>query len=59
MPENVMNLAHGQRKRHEEHSHSHYWDGRDGNGSPLVSGVYFVRLFSTEQQASARVVLFR
>jgi hypothetical protein len=40
-------------------SHSHYWDGRDGNGSPLVSGVYFVRLSSLEQQTSTRVVLVR
>jgi hypothetical protein len=40
-------------------SYSHYWDGRDGNGSTLASGVYFVRLFSAEQRASARVVLVR
>ncbi len=40
-------------------SHSHYWDGNDGNGSSLASGVYFVRLSSTEQQASTRVVLIR
>jgi len=40
-------------------SHSHYWDGRDGSGSALASGVYFVSLSSTEQQASTRVVLVR
>jgi len=40
-------------------SHTHYWDGRDASGSALASGVYFVRLSSTEQQASARVVLVR
>jgi hypothetical protein len=39
--------------------HTHYWDGRDGSGSALASGVYFVRLSSTEQQASTRVVLIR
>jgi hypothetical protein len=40
-------------------SHTHYWDGRDGSGSPLACGVYFVRLSSTELQASTRVVLIR
>jgi hypothetical protein len=40
-------------------AHSHYWDGRDGNGSALASGVYFLRLSSPEQQAYARVVLVR
>ena len=40
-------------------AHPLYWDGRDGNGSALASGVYFVRLSSAEQQASTRVVLIR
>jgi len=40
-------------------SHTHYWDGCDGSGSPLASGVYFVRLSSAELQASTRVVLIR
>lgn len=40
-------------------SHTHYWDGRDGSGSPLASGVYFVRLSCAELQASTRVVLIR
>lgn len=40
-------------------SHTNQWDGRDGNGSPLAPGVYFVRLFSAEQQAFTRVVLVK
>ncbi len=40
-------------------SHTHYWDGRDEKGSALASGVYFVRLSSTEFEASTRVILIR
>jgi len=40
-------------------SQNHYWDGRDGNGTALASGVYSVRLSSEEFQASTRVVLVR
>ena len=40
-------------------SHSHYWDGCDGSGSPLASGVCFVRISSAELEVSTRVVLIR
>jgi len=40
-------------------SHSHYWDGREERGSLLASGVYFIRITSTELEASTRVVLIR
>lgn len=38
---------------------THYWDGCDKTGSTLASGVYFLRLSSTELQAVSRVVLIR
>ncbi|MFO7626712.1 MAG: FlgD immunoglobulin-like domain containing protein [Candidatus Fermentibacteraceae bacterium] len=39
--------------------HTTVWDGRDSQGAELGSGVYFIRLSGTEQQASAKVVLVR
>jgi len=39
--------------------HSITWDGRDASGAELASGIYFIRLMSTEQQASAKVLLVR
>jgi flagellar hook assembly protein FlgD len=39
--------------------HSITWDGRDSSGAELASGVYFIRLCSAEQQASAKVLLVR
>ena len=36
-----------------------YWGGLDGNGQALAQGVYFVRLSSSELEASTRVVLLR
>lgn len=40
-------------------SHSATWDGRDSHGAALSTGVYFIRLVSDGQQASAKVVLVR
>lgn len=39
--------------------HTRYWDGCDRTGSTLASGVYLIRLCSTEFQTSSRVVLIR
>jgi hypothetical protein len=35
------------------------WDGRDGDGRPVASGVYLVRLQSTTRQATVRVLLLK
>ena len=35
------------------------WDGNDGNGQPLPSGAYFVRVHSKEVKAQSRVILLR
>lgn len=35
------------------------WDGRNGDGSPVASGVYFGRVSTAESSASARMVLLR
>jgi len=35
------------------------WDGKDSQGAELGTGVYFIRLRSVEQQASAKVLLVR
>ncbi len=40
-------------------SQAHYWNGQGGNGQALAQGVYFVRLSSSELEASTRVVLLR
>jgi len=39
--------------------HTITWDGRDSLGAGLTSGLYFIRLQGAEQQASAKVLLFR
>jgi hypothetical protein len=36
-----------------------YWDGRDGEGLPVVSGVYFYRLVAGEFTAVKKMVLLR
>ena len=35
------------------------WDGRDGAGLPLPSGVYFVRLACAGRSAAQKVVLLK
>jgi hypothetical protein len=37
----------------------HVWDLRDGNGRPVSSGVYFVRLSTAEASSGERVVVLR
>ena len=39
--------------------HTVVWDGRDDSGGVLASGVYFVRLESSGETESRRVVLIR
>ena len=40
-------------------SHSVVWDGRDENGSPLSSGIYFYRLQSRTYSAVNRMLLLK
>ncbi|HVP39799.1 MAG TPA: S8 family serine peptidase [Candidatus Saccharimonadales bacterium] len=40
-------------------THQASWDGRDGDGRPLGTGVYFCRLESGSQAATRRIVLLR
>ena len=40
-------------------SHEVVWDGRDGEGRRVPSGVYFVRVRSGERSATGRVVVLR
>jgi hypothetical protein len=35
------------------------WDGRDANGRPAASGVYFCRLESNDRRVARRVVLMK
>jgi len=35
------------------------WDGADDAGRPLASGLYFVRLNSGDERATARVLRIR
>jgi len=39
--------------------HTAYWDGRDGNGGPAASGVYFVRLEAGARRAAREILLIR
>lgn len=39
--------------------HRLYWDGKDGDGVPAGSGVYFFRLVTAERSASAKLVVIR
>ncbi len=35
------------------------WDGRDANGRPVASGIYFARLTTRDQAVTAKIVLLR
>ena len=37
--------------------HSLHWDGRDDSGSPVASGVYFVRVSTASHTALRKVVM--
>ncbi|HSQ59447.1 MAG TPA: FlgD immunoglobulin-like domain containing protein [Acidobacteriota bacterium] len=39
--------------------HAGSWDGRDGSGRSLPSGVYFLRLEAREGSATRKLVLIR
>jgi 3',5'-cyclic AMP phosphodiesterase CpdA len=39
--------------------HTAAWNGRDGTGAPLPSGVYFARLVSSENVRTSKIVLTR
>ncbi|MBI1926526.1 hypothetical protein HYR99_20060 [Candidatus Poribacteria bacterium] len=36
-----------------------YWDGRNAQGEPVASGVYFVQLRTKKYQQTRRVVLLK
>jgi len=36
-----------------------YWDGRDSNGKPVSSGVYFIELNQGRQTVSKKLVLVK
>jgi len=40
-------------------SHSVAWDGCDGNGIPVSSGIYIARLKAREQIAMQRMLLIK
>jgi hypothetical protein len=42
-----------------EGTHAVSWDGRDGNGSPVASGVYFYRLTSPGFSQTKKMVLLK
>ncbi len=39
--------------------HEVVWDGRDGSGSPMASGVYFIRMDAPGYQGSVKAVLLK
>ncbi|MEZ4652808.1 MAG: FG-GAP-like repeat-containing protein [Candidatus Eisenbacteria bacterium] len=43
----------------EAGAHTVDWDGRDGDGRPLSSGVYFLRLQMGDEESRARIVISR
>lgn len=52
----VRQLAHG---RLASGSHALVWDGRDDAGRPVVGGVYFVRVTSSDGVSAARLTRLR
>jgi flagellar hook assembly protein FlgD len=39
--------------------HEVAWDGRDGSGVPMASGVYFVRMEAPGYSGSVKAVLLK
>jgi len=39
--------------------HQVHWDGRDGGGGSVSSGVYFIRLATSESSLARRMLLLR
>ena len=39
--------------------HQVHWDGRDGGGGSVSSGVYFIRLATSESSLARRIILLR
>ena len=39
--------------------HQVHWDGRDGGGGSVSSGVYFIRLATSESSLARRILLLR
>ena len=52
----VLGLVDGDR---EAGTHVVSWDGRDGFGEPVASGVYFCRLRVGDYRETRRMVLLR
>jgi 1,4-alpha-glucan branching enzyme len=52
----VRVLANG---THDGGRHERTWDGRDDEGRPLASGIYFLRLESHDVRETAKLVLLR
>jgi len=46
-------------KVQERGSHVATWDGRDGNGVPMSSGVYFCRLVAGKESITKKMVMLR
>ena len=40
-------------------THSVTWDGTDGNGRPVASGIYLTRVSSRTQSAARKMVLLK
>jgi predicted outer membrane repeat protein len=40
-------------------THSVIWDGRDDHGTPVASGIYFLRMDSESEAATAKAVIVR
>jgi len=40
-------------------THRVRWDGRDGRGAPVASGIYFYRLKTPEFQAMQKMILVK
>jgi hypothetical protein len=46
-------------KAEKKGRHSVTWDGKDGNGSPVASGIYFSRLTAGKGAVSRKMILLR
>ena len=54
-----FDVGHQRAGVYESRSKAVYWDGRNDNGEPVVSGVYFYQLNANDYSATRRMVILK
>jgi len=55
----TLNLGHRTASAYESRSKAIYWDGRNGLGEPVASGIYFYNLMAGDFSATRRMVILK